>query len=166
MIFFPSNGFYCFCCSSSTHQSLTLSLSLPFCIYLHFSLCFSLSVCADRSVVVGLLTASARRQPGLFISSSVPDPSPLSHTVLLALITTICERAGETGSRTRTCDLLLPLATANHRPCYQLLESGSVKGDGVKTLFHDEWCCFDRCNSNFITSNHLKWPQGRKGQPS
>ncbi len=53
MIFFPSNGFYCFCCSSSTHQSLTLSLSLPFCIYLHFSLCFSLSVCADRSVVVG-----------------------------------------------------------------------------------------------------------------
>ncbi len=141
------------------------SLSLSAFIFTSLSVSLSPCVLIDRLLWV-LLTASARRQPGLFISSSVPDPSPLSHTVLLALITAICERAGETGSRTRTCDLLLPLATANHRPCYQLLESGSVKGDGVKTLFHDEWCCFDRCNSNFITSNLLKWPQGRKGQPS
>lgn len=127
----------------------------------------SLSVFADRSVVVGLLTGSARKQPALFISCSFPDPSTtLSHTVLLALITAICERAGETGSRTRTCDLLPPLSGANHRLCYQLLESGSVKGDWVKKWFQDEWCSFDRCNSDFITSNLLKWPHGRKGQSS
>lgn len=90
----------------------------------------SLSAFADRSVVVGLLTGSARKQPGLFIFCSVPDSSTtLSHSVLLALITAICERAGETESRTRTCDLLPPLARANHRLCYQLMESGSVKGD-------------------------------------
>lgn len=96
-------------------------------IYWDISLGFSLSLSLLIDLYQWLFWRDRRSDSPVYLSPAlVPDPSPPSHALLLALITAICKRARETGSSTWTCDLLPPLAGSNQRPCYQLLESVSV----------------------------------------